>query len=378
MSTFVIVGGGVVGASAGYYLALKGAKPMVIEAGRPACSASGKAGGFLALDWSDGTPLEELVRTSFKMHKTLADSLDGVNRYGYRRVNTHQLTLRTKNSASTTLIPTTPKTLPDWVDAKAVQKASLLATSETTAQVHPKLFTEVLIEEMVSMGGSIQQGEVVGLEYTSDADPKVTGVKILKPDGDISSISAEGVILAMGAFSSKFNTIVKGLPCIQGLKVHSIVLKDEGVTTNDALFLHCRGPSGKSLEPEIYPRPDNTVYVCGCADEDATVPNSAFEVQPSSQEAIDTLKDIAKTVVPNLIEAEVLQEQACFLPCTEMDGLPVIGKVPEYEKLYIATGHSCWGILNAPATGLALAELIVEGRCSSIDLSFFSPSRFRI
>ncbi|KAL9273502.1 putative oxidoreductase TDA3 [Drosera capensis] len=44
---------------------------------------------------------------------------------------------------------------------------------------------------------------------------------------------------------------------------------------------------------------------------------------------------------------------------------------------YVATGHSCRGILNAPATGAALAELILNGRSSIVDLSPFSPARFR-
>jgi hypothetical protein len=29
----------------------------------------------------------------------------------------------------------------------------------------------------------------------------------------------------------------------------------------------------------------------------------------------------------------------------------LIGKVPAVEGAYVATGHSVWGILNAPATG---------------------------
>ena len=52
-----------------------------------------------------------------------------------------------------------------------------------------------------------------------------------------------------------------------------------------------------------------------------------------------------------------------------------IGKVPDSEGAYVATGHSVWGILNAPATGEAMAELITEGRTRAVDLSPFDPSR---
>src|SRR5256885_14039645 len=43
----------------------------VIERTGLACAASGKAGGFLALDWCDGTPLQSLARRSFAVHAEL-------------------------------------------------------------------------------------------------------------------------------------------------------------------------------------------------------------------------------------------------------------------------------------------------------------------
>jgi glycine/D-amino acid oxidase-like deaminating enzyme len=39
------------------------------------------------------------------------------------------------------------------------------------------------------------------------------------------------------------------------------------------------------------------------------------------------------------------------------------------------TGHNVWGILNAPATGDALAELIVDGTSRTTDLTPFDPAR---
>jgi glycine/D-amino acid oxidase-like deaminating enzyme len=41
----------------------------------------------------------------------------------------------------------------------------------------------------------------------------------------------------------------------------------------------------------------------------------------------------------------------------------------------VATGHGAWGVLNAPATGLALAELIADGAATSLDLAAFDPAR---
>src|SRR3954454_4922070 len=81
----LILGGGVIGASAAYRLAVRGAEVTVVERSAVACAASGKSGGFLALDWCDGTPLRQLARRSFALHDELAGTLNG-ERWGYRRL----------------------------------------------------------------------------------------------------------------------------------------------------------------------------------------------------------------------------------------------------------------------------------------------------
>src|SRR6516225_9423769 len=83
----LICGGGVIGASIAYFLARRGARPIVIERTGIACAASGKSGGFLALDWCDGTPLQALARRSFALHASLPDEIGGD--WCYRRLTTY-------------------------------------------------------------------------------------------------------------------------------------------------------------------------------------------------------------------------------------------------------------------------------------------------
>ena len=81
----VICGGGVIGACVAYFLSRRGVLCTVIERYELACAASGKSGGFLALNWCDGTPLEALARRSFALHSDLAAGLAGD--WGYRRLD---------------------------------------------------------------------------------------------------------------------------------------------------------------------------------------------------------------------------------------------------------------------------------------------------
>jgi glycine/D-amino acid oxidase-like deaminating enzyme len=96
--------------------------------------------------------------------------------------------------------------------------------------------------------------------------------------------------------------------------------------------------------------------------------------QKRDPDAIERLQRICSRVSPVIASANIRARQACYRPITR-DGLPLIGRVRGIEGAYIATGHSVWGILNAPATGEAMAELIADGTTRAIDLSPFNPSR---
>src|SRR5262245_49901137 len=83
----VICGGGAIGVAIAYFASLRGARPIVIERHAVAGAASGKSGGFLALDWCRGSPLDQLARRSFQLHADLSAKLG--NPWSYRRLATY-------------------------------------------------------------------------------------------------------------------------------------------------------------------------------------------------------------------------------------------------------------------------------------------------
>jgi glycine/D-amino acid oxidase-like deaminating enzyme len=62
-------------------------------------------------------------------------------------------------------------------------------------------------------------------------------------------------------------------------------------------------------------------------------------------------------------------------PCPP-DALPIMSGVSGLAGAFISAGHNCWGILWAPISGKAMAELIVDGAATSVDLAPFAVSRF--
>jgi glycine oxidase len=79
-------------------------------------------------------------------------------------------------------------------------------------------------------------------------------------------------------------------------------------------------------------------------------------------------------MVPALRYAEAASTWAGLRPGSP-DGLPVLGRVPGRENVYVAAGHFRNGILLAPVTGRLMTQLICEGR-TEIDLRPFRPERF--
>jgi glycine/D-amino acid oxidase-like deaminating enzyme len=316
----VICGAGVVGAAIAYFLSLRGIGAVVVERCDVACAASGKSGGFLALDWCDGTPLEALAQESFALHAGLAESLD--TDYGYRRVETFQLaaSLRGNLKRYRRMPP------PDWLDGNCA-----------------------IYSALGSQGGT-----------------KVSYVRI----GD-DMLPTDAVVIAMGPWSVLASAWLP-IPLVGGLKSHSILIRTAASIPAQALFVEFVSDNGDPRAPEVVPRADGEVYVCGIPDQQPLpLDPSKVTVRNSACNELHALAGVLSTV---LGQGEVVRRQACYRPICA-DALPIMGKVPGVSGAYVATGHNCWGMLNAPASGLAMAELITEGKAKVVDLKPFAPER---
>ncbi|MBI2902075.1 MAG: FAD-binding oxidoreductase [Candidatus Methylomirabilis oxyfera] len=93
------------------------------------------------------------------------------------------------------------------------------------------------------------------------------------------------------------------------------------------------------------------------------------------------------SLLPRLIEGvthrlpalELARIQRGWAGLREMtpDELAIVGPVPDTEGLFVAAGFSGHGFMHAPAIGKLVAELILDGKASTIDISSLSLDRFR-
>lgn len=97
--------------------------------------------------------------------------------------------------------------------------------------------------------------------------------------------------------------------------------------------------------------------------------------QRASEGELEPLIERAARRIPRLANAEVMRGVTGVYDMTP-DSRPLLGGVPGVEGLYLCAGFSGMGFKISPAVGLVMAELLLEGRSVTMDISPFRPSRF--
>jgi len=87
------------------------------------------------------------------------------------------------------------------------------------------------------------------------------------------------------------------------------------------------------------------------------------------------LLELAKKHVTNFPKLKLSSEGVGFRPCTP-DQLPVIGRVPGYQNLYIASGNCRLGLTLAPATANIIHSMINSPSEKEALWEQFDPARF--
>ncbi|KAL4753568.1 hypothetical protein BDW72DRAFT_201483 [Aspergillus terricola var. indicus] len=393
--------GGIIGCCSAYYLTRHPSfdpschSVTLIEASDIAGGASGKAGGLLAL-WAYPS---NIVPLSYKLHAELAKEHNGKDRWGYREVGCAQLVARgrppsekkekdsagsslslQKRSASAMGKLKTAKIPPelDWIEPDLVKGYESMSDPGDTAQVHPYLFTTSIAKLAKEKGAKVILGSVSGIDHKGGSVESVTYAE--KETGQAQTIPATDVVVAAGPWTS---SILPEAP-ISAMRAHSVVIQPTRPASAYTLFTNIEipanfDPSMKSrptvASPEIYARPDDTVYACGEGDQVVPLPRTTADVEVDPQRCQDIINQVG-SISDVLRDGEVKARQACYLPnVNAASGGPLVGKTGT-KGLYLAAGHTCWGIQNAPGTGKLISEFVFDGRAKSANIGSLDPRNF--
>lgn len=270
----------------------------------------------------------------------------------------------------------------DWIDESSIINYDSMGGPDDTAQVHPYQFTTSMAQLAQEAGVKILTNAAV-TEIKHSKSSGVEGVTYTDRSTDDSHTinSVTDVVITAGPWTSK---VWPGSP-IGALRAHSVTLQptDRGENVSPyALFTGISLPANykpgqkskaKTVTPEIYARPDHTLYACGEGDHLVALPATADQVACDDSRCQDIL-DHVSAVSHTLATAQVLGRNACYLPQNQYGGTPLLGSTG-VKGVWMAAGHTCWGIQNGPGTGKLMSEFVMEGKAKSASVGGLDPRR---
>ncbi|USK47736.1 FAD-dependent oxidoreductase [Bacillus sp. CMF12] len=217
--------------------------------------------------------------------------------------------------------------------------------------VRPESLTKALKDWLISNGAEVlSHTEAMGFIQEGD---KITGVKIREK-----TIEGDHFLVTAGAWAGRvLRQAGLHIPMTAG-KGYSITISKPSIQFQQPLYL---GDSRVTISPF-----HDSVRIGG------TMELSGLNTN-LDQRRIDSLKSSAAQYLRTSVRGD---EQAwCGMRPMTPDGLPIIGKVPSLNNLFIASGHAMSGISMALSTGSVMSDLITKGK-SDIDLTPFRLDRF--
>ena len=373
----VIVGGGIVGASIAYHLALAGEPDVVlIERGRLTNGTTWHAAGLVSQ--VRGThALTELARVNVGIYERVAQET-GIDP-GLRRVGSLTVA-RTAERFHEIRLPVSI--------ARDAGIASEIVDRERIRELWPAAVVDDLVGGVFFPGdGTINPGPAAlalaraavdrGVRYVPDTE--VTGFRRW-PDGrrvtglttSAGPIDAEVVVLAAGLWTSELARLAGGSVALYPAEHVWVMTEDTPAATPALPFL-------RDLDGYLYIRHHGGRFVIGAFEPDgkpwppSRVPTDGFVELGPDWEHFGPVLRAASVRVPALSDvgfAHFLRGPESFTPDANLQ----LGFVPEVPGLFVAAGLNSQGIIYGPGVGLAAAGWILAGRMT-MDLAEVDVAR---
>ena len=358
-SEVVIVGGGVTGLSAGWWLARSGVKVTVLDKFIVGWEASGRNGGGAS---HYASPL-------FDEEQRLWPQMDELLGYPTEHQKGRILIAMTERQwEQYRFIAERHKRLNhpvELLDVKQVQGAVPLAGDNCFGGIHykfgghanPQRSVQAYAWALQDLGGKIiQHSPVTGFET---AGGKVTAVKTAN-----ATYGCDSVVVAAGPQ-------IPQLMAQLGVNVPLAAARAEMIITEPAPMMPLGGVDGHKIYGRQTMR-GNLAYGGGpheWLDMDATGPAA----RPSTPLARNLAKRLAE-LLPKAAHLNVIRSWAGVIE-NSPDGRPIIDRLTSPDNVVVASMSSV-GFGLSPASGHAIRDLVIDGKCSFADIDILKLSRF--
>ena len=373
----VVVGAGVVGASVAHYLTIAGAKVRILEREAIGGGDSAHATGFLSMlgsEFSQG-PSFQFAQAAYDEFADLVPRLEertGMDLLLQRRPSLRVALDEEEEDLIKSQMAWQGQSLPvRWIDGDDVRRIEPRIThrvrgaayQDESAQLDSYRLTLALARSAEQLGAEILLREVIGLLTHGD---RVTGVRTAGGD-----VSCDMMVLATGAWSAVFGDWLGHPVPVRPLKGERLMLRYDGPPLPVLISSPKRGHMISRLDGLL------SVGSTGGRDYDRheQLPGGTSDRRPTEAARVE-LTQRAIDMVPELESTELVQHLAGTRPMSP-DRRPIIGPVPGWDGVMLATGHTTKGIHLGPITGRVVADYVIHGRTEvPVEMEAFLPSRF--
>jgi D-amino-acid dehydrogenase len=374
MDDVLVIGGGIVGASAAYRLARRGVSVTLVDRADVG-QATAAGAGIIAPGTTYKSPAAfyPLAFEAVAYYELLLAHLaeDGETNTGYETAGLLHVATTEEEAASL------PDLLRMMEERRTAGVKNIGAVAQIAAQEARALFPALgsVVSAIYAPEAARVDGRLLRDALRRAAQRR--GARLLTGTAEVSRVGAQGVqarvdgqvvsagavILAGGAWSGAFGEAL-------GLRLP--------VAPQRGQILHLEMPDAETGHWPIVVGfhshylltfPKHRV-VAGATRETG----AGFDARLTAGGVHEALSE-ALRVAPGLANA-TLHEMRVGLRPASPDGLPMLGRVPGFEQVWLATGHGPSGLQLGPYSGAVVADLLL-GEASAVDLGPFALERFQ-
>ena len=360
-----VIGAGVIGAAITYELVVRGASVTLVDCRGTALGATQAAAGMLVPYLEGfGRPLLPLATRSLEMYDAFVDRVSRDAGIGIEYQRTGSLQVVTADQSLDELQHIA-------ADARAAGVQCDLLDADGARAAEPSLTPDVSGALLIKSHGFVMAADLSGalvaaaIKHNARIRVPARAQRIERERDGLrihldteATMTAQHVVVAAGSWSGRID--IDGMAPLPVRPIRGQLLQ----LASDAPALK-RIVWGRRCY--LVPADQGTILV------GATVEDAGFD-ERTTVAGVRDLLDSACDLVPALWHASFVGARVGLRPATP-DEMPIIGRSTKMPGLVYATGHYRNGVLMAPLTARAVADLVLDNREDPL-LKSASPQRF--
>ncbi|WP_343795478.1 FAD-dependent oxidoreductase [Bacillus carboniphilus] len=364
MTSNIVLGAGILGASTAYHLARAGKQVIIVDR-KDAGQATDAAAGIICpwISQRRNKAWYQLVKNGARYYETLIPLLkeDGEEETGYKKVGA--ISLHTDEQKLEKMIERAIKRREDAPEMGDITRLS----QEDTKKLFPPLsdeYASVHISGAARVNGRSLRDAMLRAAVKNGAQFIEGDASILSEGNNVKGIQirdekrmGDRVLVTTGAWASD---VIKPL---------GVTFK---VSAQKAQIIHLQYTADHTGDWPVIMPPNNQYIlsfdqgrvVIGATHEDEV----GYDLRVTAG-GMHEILDKALKVAPGLAESEVVETRVGFRPFTP-GFLPIIGPLPGYDGIFLANGLGASGLTSGPYLGAELAKL-AQGLPTELDLTHY-------